>query len=73
MGSEMCIRDRSFKSTDAPWFNAEARRAVRRKVRIYKEEGKSDRFKQAQRDCSEIIKEAKKKFWDKILQKTARI
>ena len=65
------VKTRKFKSTDAPWFNQEARRAVKRKIRIYRLEGKSERYKRAQIDCDRIIGEAKKRFWNRVLEKTA--
>ena len=46
---------------------------MKRKIRIYRLEGKSERFRAAQRDCAEIIEEAKKNFWNKVLEKTATI
>ena len=38
------VRTRKIKSTDAPWFNRECRVAVARKGRIYKAEGKSQKY-----------------------------
>ena len=67
------LKHRKIRSNDAPWFDAESRRAVRRKKRIYKREGKSENYHRACKDCARVILAAKKKFWGNVLDKTARI
>ena len=37
------LKERKIKSTDAPWFNKRTKKAVVKKMRIYKAEGKSER------------------------------
>ena len=68
---ETCFpeKTRSIKSTDAPWYNEEIRRAVARKMRLYKQEGKSERYIQARKYCEKLVKQAKKKFLGCIIDK----
>ena len=67
------VKQRKIKSNDAPWFDGACRRAVKRKKRIYRREGKSERYKEASRDCKVVILRAKKKFWGRVLDKTAKL
>ena len=55
-------KTRRYKSTDAPWFNKRIKRLVSRKRRIYRQEGKSLRYKNAKAECEAEIKLAKKKY-----------
>ena len=44
-------KTRKAKKNDAPWFNSKTRRAVNKKMRIYKREGKSENYKKASKEC----------------------
>ena len=66
-------KTRSIKSTDAPWFNQEIRRAIARKMRIYKAEGKTPHYHEARRRCERLVKDAKKKFLGSIIDTTTLI
>ena len=67
------LKERRIKSTDAPWFTPIARRAVKKKIRIYRKEGKSEKYHQVRLQCDRIILEEKKKFWAETLEKTAAL
>ena len=64
------LKERKIKSTDAPWFTPTARKAVNRKIRIYRREGKSERYHVARKQCDVILRKEKEKFWDKVITKT---
>ena len=63
------LKTKRISSNDAPWFNSKTRRLVNRKMRIYKAEGKSAKYKQASKECQLAIKQAKKDFIDKVIEK----
>ena len=62
-------KTRRYKSTDAPWFNKRIKRLVSRKRRIYRQEGKSERYRIARAECEAEIKKAKKQYLEGILEK----
>ena len=62
-------KTRKIKSNDKPWFDANCRRKVAKKIRIYRKEGKSARYKEARKECILAIYEAKKKFVDGVILK----
>ena len=61
------LKTRKANSNDTPWFDTNTRRKVDRKERIYKKEGKSEKFKQASKECDTAISEAKAKFFDRVI------
>ena len=63
------LKHRKVNSDDAPWFDSKTRRKVNRKKRIYKQEGKSEKYRRASRECDEAITNAKKKFFGKVIDK----
>ena len=50
-----------YKSTDSPWIDKKLRRAIRRRRRIFKEEGRSERWKKAKKYTDALLKKNKKK------------
>ena len=66
------LKTRKVKSTDVPWFNEKTRRCVAKKNRIYKKEGKSERYIQARKEADRALKESKKDFFDKVLEKCTK-
>ena len=60
---------RKTKKNDAPWFNQKTRILTAKKLKIYKKEGKSQRYKDANRECAIEIENAKRVFLDKIIEK----
>ena len=63
------VKTRRISKNDAPWFNNLTRRHVNKKMRIYKKEGKTERYRLASIKCQEVISEAKKVFVDNIIDK----
>ena len=63
------LKTRKTNSNDAPWFNNNTKRHVNRKMAIYKREGKSERYKQASKECLSVINNAKKEFIDRVIEK----
>ena len=57
------------KSTDAAWFNPKIKKLIARKRRIYRAEGKSQKYIEARRVCDIEIKKAKRAFLEKIKTK----
>ena len=66
------LKSRNIKDTDAPWFNNKNRRLCNRKKRIYKKEGKSERYVLAKAESDAAILESKKVFFNKILEKNSK-
>ena len=62
-------KKRKIRSTDAPWFNEKIRRAINRKNRIYKAEGRSLHYLEAKKKCDKLIKEAKASYLGCIIDK----
>ena len=62
-------KNRQIRSTDAPWFNNRIRRAVQKKRRIYKEQGKSEKYHEARRACEQLIRIAKKNYLGCIIDR----
>ena len=63
-------KTRTTKNNNTPWFNNTTRRLSIKKKRIYKEEGKTDRYKRAKREYDVTLAEAKKCFIDNVIEKT---
>ena len=62
-------KTRSIRSTDAPWFNNGIKKANRKKMRIYKAEGKSVRYMEAKKAYDKLVKKAKKCYLGSIIDK----
>ena len=63
------VQTRKVKSNDTPWFNQKTRRLANKKLRIYKLEGKSERYKEANKAYIAELKVAKKAYLDKVIDK----
>ena len=63
------IKTRKAKANDVPWFNSRTRRLSNKKMRIYKKEGKSERYKRASKEYEAALKEAKEVFMEGVLTK----
>ena len=60
------LRNRTIKSSDAPWVDRKVRRLSNRKRRIYRAEGKSRKYYDVSRECEAAIKDAKVLYLDKV-------
>ena len=60
----------TVKSTDGPWISRGVRRRARRKRRIYRQEGKSECYRIAEQELSEVLERNKKNFFEKMKQKS---
>ena len=67
------LQERKTRSIGAPWFNSKTRREVEKKRRVYKREGKSERYHRARKECEAVCLEAKKNFWDGIVEKSKKM
>ena len=65
-------KTRSVKSTDTPWMNAKSKRFLNKKRRVYKKEGKSQKFIDLSKLCETVINDAKKVFLDKVIEKSEK-
>ena len=63
------VKERVIRDTYAPWFNKRLGRLVARKRRIYKNEGKTERYLEARKLCDREMKKAKKNFFQSWLRK----
>ena len=52
------LKKRTVKSTDVPWFTNYTKKCGQRKLRIYKKEGKSERYFAAKKVYEEALKNA---------------
>ena len=70
---EQCFPEqtRTIRSNDAPWYNRSIRRAKNRKMRIYKTEGKSQRYHEAKTSYDKLVRKAKKDYLGAIIDKVA--
>ena len=55
-----------YKSTDCPWVTNKYRRLVRKRKRIFKREGRSDRWKRAKKKTEELAEKLKKEYFEKM-------
>ena len=62
------LKTRKVSSNDTPWYSSKARRLSYRKRRIYKKEGKSERYRSAKKEYDTELSTAKKKFMDKVIE-----
>ena len=56
------IKKRTVKDTDDPWILIGIRKKIRLRKRIFKKDGRSDRWKKLKKVTEEKIKEAKAKY-----------
>ena len=63
-------KTRTISSNDAPWLDNKSKRLVLKKMKIYKREGKSERYYSVCREADEAIKAAKTKFFANIIEHT---
>ena len=63
------LKSRKATSNDKPWFDSNSRRKVNKKLRIYKKEDKSEKYKRARKEADEVLEEAKKNFFDNVLER----
>ena len=67
------LKTRTTKSTDAPWINNGTKKKIARKQRIYKQEGKSERYVAARKESDEAVEVAKKVFLEKVKKKVLEV
>ena len=59
-------------NNDAPWFNNYLRGLTEKKRKIYRQEGKSERYKIARKHCDKEIAKAKRTFLGKVIEKSKK-
>ena len=60
---------KKINSNDAPWCDDKVRKLSRKKARVYRSEGKSERFKLIRKECDDAVTVARKNFLGKVLDK----
>ena len=60
------VKKNKIKSTDTAWFNPKIKKLAMRKIRIYRAEGKSEKYKRVSCQCDAEIKKAKTAHFEKI-------
>jgi hypothetical protein len=53
------------KSTDDPWITLRIRRRIKRKKKIYLKQGRSEKWKEAHREVTKLIRDAKFEFYER--------
>ena len=62
-------RTRRLRSSDAPWITRKIKKMIARRKRVYRSEGKSQKYKLIKKECDIAILEAKKRFLEGIMEK----
>ena len=67
---DQCFPLRSFmlKSTDPPWMTPKIRKAIRRRKRLFKREGRSEAWRRLKKETEDLIKHAKQERLETIKQ-----
>ena len=68
---EQCfpLKTRKASRGDVPWSNQKTRKLSNKKKKIYNQEGKSDRYKSANKEYEVALKSAKKAYLDDVIIK----
>ena len=66
------LKKRTVRNTDAPWMDKKTKRLLCRKRRIYKAEGKSQKYYQISAICEVAVAKAKEKFLNNVIVKTEK-
>ena len=66
------MRKITKKSTDKPWFTKRIGSVLRRRDRIYFDEGKSERWRQAALYAKDEVRKAKVRHMEKVKKKRLR-
>ena len=69
MNKAMPLKTKTRKSTDDPWINDPIRKAVKKRMRIYRAEGRSVNWRHERDRCTAMIRKAKKNYYDRELLK----
>ena len=72
---EQCfeLKTRTIQSSDAPWMDRKSKKLLNRKRRIYKKEGKSQKYHDVSRLWEIAVAEAKSAFLQRVVDKTKAI
>ena len=65
-------RTRKIRSTDDPWIDDEIRRAIRTRRRRFKKARRSRKWREAKEVTKELIRTAKKKYYENAVDKLKR-
>ena len=65
MESFFPLRTVKKKSTDLPWINRAVRKRIRRRMEVYRKEGRSELWKYLKKQTDEMIRDRKKCYMDR--------